>query len=273
MKILGAGSYTACSKKLYRRFAMKSRRKLLLIFLLIVLSLIFAAACSTGPAESTPAAEATEQPAVQPEKEPEKQPAAQPEEEPEKQPGENTSGETPAETKPAELPKPAEKSPVSTEEPSKTEQADSASLIIEGPGIEEPTSLSLDELKTMTDAYYEDDYFSLNSYGTKEYFFFKGIKLSAVLEYAGIKESAAALKFIASDGYEFEMTVEQALKEDYIDEQNPDKRYPVIIAWHENGKDYDASEGAPFRLVIGQKEPGDVNKPQWVQNIAKITVN
>ena len=261
MKILGAGSYTACSKKLYRRFAMKSRRKLLLIFLLIVLSLIFAAACSTGPAESTPAAEATEQPAVQPEEEPEKQPA------------EAVPAEISAETKPAELPKPAEKLPESTEEPSKPEQADTASLIIEGTGIKEPVALTLDELKAITDAYYEDDYFSLNSYGTKEYFFFKGIKLSAVLEYAGIKESAAALKFIASDGYEFEMTVEQALKEDYIDEQNPDKRYPVIIAWHENGKDYDASEGAPFRLVIGQKEPGDVNKPQWVQNIAKITVN
>jgi len=265
MKILGAGSYTACSKKLYRRFAMKSRRKLLLISLLILLSLIFAAACSTGPAESTPAAEAIEQPAVQPEEEPEKQPAETATAE--------IQAEMPAETKPAELPKPAEKLPESTEEPSKPEQADTASLVIEGPGIKEPIALTLDELKAMTDAYYEDDYFSLNSYGTKEYFFFKGIKLSAVLEYAGIKESAAALKFIASDGYEFEMTVEQALKEDYIDEQNPDKRYPVIIAWHENGKDYDASKGAPFRLVIGQKEPGDVNKPQWVQNIAKITVN
>jgi len=269
MRILGAGSYTACSKKLYRRFAMKSRRKLLLIYLLLVLSLIFAAACSTGPAESTPAAEAAEQSAVQPEEEPEKQPA-------EAVPAEisaETPVEIPAETKPAELPKPAEKLPDSTEVTSKPEQADTASLIIEGTGIKEPIALTLDELKAITDAYYEDDYFSLNSYGTKEYFFFKGIKLSAVLEYAGIKESAAALKFIASDGYEFEMTVEQALKEDYIDEQNPDKRYPVIIAWHENGKDYDASKGAPFRLVIGQKEPGDVNKPQWVQNIAKITVN
>lgn len=243
---------------------MNKRKKLLLVFLTIVLTLAFVTACSSAepapaaveaPTESAPA---VEQPAVeQPVKEPESPPA-------EKAPAE-APVEAPVEVKLADSQEP--------KEPSKPKQADATSLVIEGSGIKEPITLTLDELKAMTDAYYEDDYFSLNSYGTKEYFSFKGIKLSAVLENAGIKESAAALRFIASDGYEFEMTVEQALKEDYMDEQNPDKRYPVIIAWHENGKDYDASKGAPFRLVIGQKEPGDVNKPQWVQNIAKITVN
>ncbi|MDD4504617.1 MAG: molybdopterin-dependent oxidoreductase, partial [Clostridiaceae bacterium] len=102
---------------------------------------------------------------------------------------------------------------------------------------------------------------------------FKGVKLSAILEKAGLNKNAATLKFIASDGYEYEIAIEQALKEDYIDEQNPDKKYPVIIAWHENGQDYDAAKGAPYRLVIGQKEPGDVNKPQWVQNVVKIIVD
>lgn len=231
---------------------MNKRKKLLLVFLTIVLTLAFVTACSSAepapaaveaPTESAPA---VEQPAVE-----------QPVKEPESPPAEKAPAEAPVEVKPADSQK----------------QANTTSLTIEGSGVKEPIALTLDELKAITDAYYEDDYFSLNSYGTKEYFSFKGIKLSAVLENAGIKESAAALKFIASDGYEFEMTVEQALKEDYMDEQNPDKRYPVIIAWHENGKDYDASKGAPFRLVIGQKEPGDVNKPQWVQNIAKITVN
>jgi len=80
------------------------------------------------------------------------------------------------------------------------------------------------------------------------------------------------VKFVASDGYTVEIAVEEALREDYIDEENPEKKYPVIIAWHENGKDYDLDKGYPFRLVIGQKEPGDVNKPQWVQNIAKIVI-
>ena len=67
------------------------------------------------------------------------------------------------------------------------------------------------------------------------------------------------------------MTVKQALKEDYMDEQNPDKRYPVIIAWHENGKDYDAQRApSPGNMTEGTR--GDVNNPNG-SNIAKITVN
>lgn len=119
----------------------------------------------------------------------------------------------------------------------------------------------------------EDDFFSLNSYGTKEYFHFRGVKMKAILDKVGLNRNTATVSFIASDGYKQELTLEQALREDYIDEQNPDKKYPVIIAWHENGEDYNAEKGAPFRLVIGQKESGDVNKPLWVQNLAKIIVD
>ncbi len=28
----------------------------------------------------------------------------------------------------------------------------------------------------------------------------------------------------------------------------------MIIAWEENGQEYDLEEGPPFKLVIGQKE-------------------
>lgn len=150
---------------------------------------------------------------------------------------------------------------------------DKVVLELSGTGLDNPIKLSLDEIRRMTDYYYEDDFFSLNSFGTTEYFSFKGIEMKGLLEKAKIKESATTVKFVASDGYEIELTLEEALKEDYIDEQDYSKKYPVIIAWHENGKDYDESRGLPFRLVIGQREPGDVNKPQWVQNIAKIIVD
>lgn len=160
-----------------------------------------------------------------------------------------------------------------TGESANVENNEKTSITIEGTGIGKSLILSLDDLKGMKDYYFEDDFFSLNSYGTKEYFHFKGIKIKALLEKAELKENAEIIKFIASDGYEQEFTIGQALKEDYIDEENPDKKYPVIIAWHENGEDYDIEKGAPFRLVIGQKEPGDVNKPQWVQNVAKIVID
>ncbi len=153
-----------------------------------------------------------------------------------------------------------------------TDADDGQTMTISGSGVEKTVTLSLSDLKSMKDAYYEDDYFALNSYGTKAYFSFRGVKLAAVLEKAGLKSSARTITFVAPDGYEQQLTVEQALKTDYIDEQNPDKKYPVIIAWHENGEDYDPAEGLPFRLVVGQKAPGDANKPQWVSNIKKVIV-
>jgi len=147
------------------------------------------------------------------------------------------------------------------------------SLEISGSGVENALKLSLDELKAMEDYYFEDQFFSLNSFGTTEYFSFKGVRIKGILEKAKVKENAKTVSFVASDGYEIQLSLEDVLREDYIDEQDSSKKYPIIIAWHENGKDYDIEKGMPFRLVIGQKEAGDVNKPQWVQNIAKIIVD
>lgn len=251
---------------------MKAINKFSLIMLVIALSISLLTSCKPA-VPSTPTAETPAETSSQ---------TAKAEEKP--QEIEKTSDETQTEISPAALVSaPAdqktadtEKAPQETQKTSEESQQpksdDKASLNIEGTGIENPITLSLDDLKAMKEAYYEDDFFSLNSYGTKEYFHFKGVKIRAILDKAGLKENASMITFVASDGYKHEMTVEEALKEDYIDEQDPSKKYPVIIAWHENGNDYDVDKGAPFRLVIGQKEPDDVNKPQWVQNIAKIII-
>lgn len=245
---------------------MKNKRKLLIISSVIILSLSLLAACK---ADNSPAV-AIESPGKASKVE---EPQTQPQEQTQKEPKEQPVAEVPADTKPEEPPKPTEAVPKKSEEPAEKANNDEASFQIEGSAVEKSIVLTLDDLKAMKDAYLEDEFFSLNSYGTKEYFSFKGVKLSAILQKAGLKKNAAIVTLVASDGYEQEITIEQALKEDYIDEQNPDKRYPVIIAWNENNQDYDVSKGAPFRLVIGQKEPGDVNKPQWVQNVVKIIVD
>jgi len=131
--------------------------------------------------------------------------------------------------------------------------------------------LSLDDLKTMEDLIYSGTFYSLNSFGTTEYTDFKGVKLWNLLnEKALISEEASTIKVIAIDGYSIEFTVNQIKRDDYIDETNQDLKLPVIIAWEENDEEYNPEEGPPYKLVIGQKEPGDVNKPQWVRDIDKI---
>ena len=86
-----------------------------------------------------------------------------------------------------------------------------------------------------------------------------------------IKAEASKISIVAQDGYSMEFTIDQ-IKMEYMDETNPDNKYPVIIAWEENGEEYSTDEGAPYKLVVGQKEPGDVNKPQWVSNIDVIII-
>ncbi|MBN2221732.1 MAG: molybdopterin-dependent oxidoreductase, partial [Vallitaleaceae bacterium] len=121
---------------------------------------------------------------------------------------------------------------------------------------------------------FEADYFSLNSFGTKGYTHFKGVNLWRLLkEKAAISEDAVSVTIIATDGYQISFSLEQIQRQDYMDEQNPDNLYPIIISWEENGIEYDPSEGAPFKLAVGQKEAGDVNKPQWVSQIDRILVD
>ena len=89
---------------------------------------------------------------------------------------------------------------------------------------------------------------------------------------AKISPNASKITLIATDGYSMEFTVNQVKKLDYIDETNPNKKFPMIIAWEEKGIEYDVADGPPYKLIVGQKEAGDVNKPQWVSNIDRIIV-
>ena len=152
-------------------------------------------------------------------------------------------------------------------------KAPQAVLAIEGSGVESPVEVTLEELQAMSEDLVEDDYFSINTYGTEEYFHFKGVWVWAVLEKkASMKEGASKASFVAEDGYTVTYTLEEVKRDDYMDQRNPDKKYKMILAWEENHQPYDISEGSPFRLVIGQKEPGDVNKPYWVRQVVKIVV-
>lgn len=171
---------------------------------------------------------------------------------------------------PEELPVTAE---TTEEAPSVDEQQVIAENVLKVKGlVDNELSLSLDELKGMSDIIFEADFYWLNNFGTTGYTHFKGVKLWNLLESkALIKSEASKISITAQDGYSMEFTIEQ-VKMEYMDETNPDNRYPMIIAWEENGEEYSTDEGAPYKLAVGQKEPGDINKPQWVSNIDVIII-
>ncbi|MGR6836652.1 S-layer homology domain-containing protein [Syntrophomonas erecta] len=88
------------------------------------------------------------------------------------------------------------------------------SLEISGDGVTNPTTFTLAELQAMDQ--HQRVYSAINTWPTKKWYVGKGVKLTYLLEQAGIKEDAQLLKFISSDGYAVTLTVKELLK---------DKRY------------------------------------------------
>ncbi|WP_051688297.1 molybdopterin-dependent oxidoreductase [Desulfofalx alkaliphila] len=158
--------------------------------------------------------------------------------------------------------------PVSEADPVDVESV----LTIEGSGVSDTIRLTLRELQEMQLEIVQDDYFSLNNWGTEQYFSFKGVSLWELLNKVGIKDSAQQVEIISVDGYAVTYTIAEVKRDDYIDEHNPEKKYIMIIAWEEDGRAYDPTK-YPFRLVMGQKEPGDINKQNWVAKVKTIKVD
>lgn len=160
------------------------------------------------------------------------------------------------------------------QEPAAVPPNETGVLVIKGEDVAEEALLTLPELKAMTDGLVEDDYFALNSIGTKGYTHFKGVWIWHVLKNSVVlNDDASAVSFIAEDGYKVKFTLDEVKKDDYIDEQNPAKKYKMILAWEVDGKELNADEGNPLQLAVGQKMPGDVNKTCWVRNLKTIVID
>lgn len=145
---------------------------------------------------------------------------------------------------------------------------------LEGDGIARETRLTLKDLKAMEEGLVEDEYFSINTYGTREQTAFKGVWVWYVLQNSvELSEEASTVRFIAEDGYKVEYTLEEVARSDYLDEQDPEKKLKLILAWEQDGKAFDPQAGNPLQLVVGQREPGDVNKPFWVRNVETIVID
>ena len=88
-----------------------------------------------------------------------------------------------------------------------------------------------------------------------------------------MKANASRVTIIAEDDYRVEYSLEEIMREDYIDEQNPEARLKIILAWEENGRALKSEIGSPLQLVMGQRHPGDVNKPYWVRYVKTIRID
>ncbi len=90
----------------------------------------------------------------------------------------------------------------------------SDTLEITGDGVTKPITFTLDQLRAMDQ--HQQVYSAINTWPTKKWYVGKGVKLTQLLDLAGIKEDAKLIKFISNDGYAVALTVQELLK---------DKRY------------------------------------------------
>ncbi len=147
-----------------------------------------------------------------------------------------------------------------------------ASFMIEGPGVKNAMTFTLSDLKGMSEGLVSDNYFSLGRGVVEEYTEFKGVSLLYLLNKAGLQSNASRVIVKAEDGYTQMFTLDEVKKEDYISQKDPNKKYKMIIAFSEKGKEYDPAKGNPFRLVVGQVGEMDFNKQRWVRYVKTIKV-
>ena len=57
------------------------------------------------------------------------------------------------------------------------QEVPTGTVVIEGDAVQAAASFTLEELKSMKEGLVEADYVSINSYGTKDYFHYKGCLL------------------------------------------------------------------------------------------------
>lgn len=153
-------------------------------------------------------------------------------------------------------------------------------LVITGNGVEKQTKISLAELKEMKEATVGECYSLVNNWPTKKFAVGKGVKVTYLLEKAGIKNDAQTIIVWAGDGYNATFTREQLEERRFYfpnllnDSKAGAKEVPAILAWeHREGtNDLSKATGGDLCLLLGQKGLNDAAAPVWVKDVVNLEV-
>lgn len=153
-------------------------------------------------------------------------------------------------------------------------------LTITGNGVEKQTKIRVAELKDMKEATIGECYSVVNNWPTKKFMVGKGIKITYLLEKAGIKNDAQTIIVWAGDGYNATFTREQLEEKRFYfpnllqDSKEGVQEVPAILAWeHREGtNDLSKATGGDLCLLLGQKGLNDVAAPVWVKDVVTLEV-
>jgi hypothetical protein len=157
----------------------------------------------------------------------------------------------------------------------------SGTLTIRGKGVEKTLEYQAEELKSIEEARASESYSTVNNVGTKSFFRGEGIKLSYLLQAAGIRESAQSILIMGADGYTAVFTREQLEEPRFCfpglaeGSEEEAREVPVLLSWktQEGSKDFDLAARGSLCLLLGQTGLNNVVVPAFVKDVVLIDVS
>ena len=138
--------------------------------------------------------------------------------------------------------------------------ADKCDFAIIGGGVENDVYYSIKGLKNSGVEKRSLTYHWENSSGSSGDTAFEGAYIEDLLAMVGLREDAAEVTAIASDGNESVLNLDTVTSQDL-------QGYKPMLAWSEAGEKCD------LKLVIGQYSSGEANKSKWNKDIVKLVVD
>lgn len=161
------------------------------------------------------------------------------------------------------------------------EDPNAPKIVIVGDGIDGELVYTQSKMENIENSMFEHAYSAVNNYPTKKMYAAKGIKISSLLEDAGVLDTAKVITFESDDGYKASLTVKELIEtERYCfpgimeDDIAGAEAVEAIIAFEstESGNLAELEE-CGFSLIFGQKLITEHTTPVFIENISKITVS
>lgn len=156
------------------------------------------------------------------------------------------------------------------------------SITVSGDGIDGEVTFTLSELATMPDAVYEHVYSTINNWPAVKCYAARGIRVSTLLEAAGVLDTASVITFRSYDSYEITLTRRQLLLDGQFffpsvaegSNEGAERVQPIIAYEFKEGSD-DMAKTVPdeFCLIIGQRNCLEHTNPAFVENLKEIVVS
>ena len=153
----------------------------------------------------------------------------------------------------------------------KTANAQEPALTITGDGVNREITFTYSELERMTSHISQNAYSAWNTWPTRRTYYARGVSLRALLDQAGLRNSATTINIASHDGYNITFLLDDLLANRFTFEASR-TAVPAIIALTSGNRGFDNMYEDDLRLVFGQLDEQEQTTLGFVRSVRTITV-